>query len=96
MVVHEGEEERLEVGGEVAAGSAAVGGGGGPMEGEGRGVRVWAAGRGVVCGGEEERGEEWLAHEGGGVGEWWHFANDRWAREELGPHVSVLNDMWCR
>ena len=43
MVVHEGEEERLEVGGEVAAGSAAVGGGGGPMEGEGRGVRVWAA-----------------------------------------------------
>lgn len=54
MVVHEGEEERLEVGGEVAAGSAAVGGGGGPMEGEGRGVRVWAAdhGGGVVCGGE--------------------------------------------
>ena len=62
MVVHEGEEERLEVGGEVAAGSAAVGGGGGPMEGEGRGVRVWAAdhggrsgvrgrGGGVVCGG---------------------------------------------
>ena len=43
-----------------------------------------------------ERGEEWCAREGGGVGEWWHFANDRWAREELGPHVSVLNDVWCR
>ena len=52
-----------------AAGSAAVGGDGGPMEGKGRWVRVWAAGRGMVCGGEEERGrsgvpargEEWVS-----------------------------------
>ena len=59
--------------------------------GEGLGFVLRIVGGGVVCGGEGERGEEWCA-----VGEWWHSATDRWAREELGPHVSVLNDMWCR
>ena len=40
MVVHEGEEERLEVGGEVAAGSAAVGGGGESLVGQGQRIGI--------------------------------------------------------
>ena len=37
----------------------------------------------------------WFQWVSGVRGRGCHSATDRWARRELGPHVSVLGGMWC-